>query len=220
MKIATLCVALAFAPMSAGALAQGMADPMEALRACSLLAHAERLECLEKLSRDIAPLPPPGTAPSSASRTAPAADKWIVSVTTSPLDYTPIAIATASSTVGPDGSPMQVSIQCRSGRTELVVAGPALTRRAEDYAVSYNIDKGEPVVVAAGTPASGPGVAIRGDVVRLLAALPERGVIAFAVAARQGAALEGRFDLASLKIVREKLAVPCKWPTTASVPRN
>jgi hypothetical protein len=219
MKIATLCVALAFAPMSAGALAQGMADPMEALRACSLLAHAERLECLEKLSRDIAP-PTPAPPPRLAPEAAPAADNWVLSVTTSPLDYTPIAIATASSTVGPDGSPMQVSIQCRSGRTELVVAGPALTRRAEDYAVSYNIDKGEPVVVAAGTPASGPGVAVRGDVVRLLAALPERGVIAFAVAARQGAALEGRFDLASLKIVREKLAVPCKWPTTASVPRN
>jgi hypothetical protein len=219
MKIATLCVALAFAPMSAGALAQGMADPMEALRACSLLAHAERLECLEKLSRDIAP-PTPAPPARLAPEAAPAADNWVLSVTTSPLDYTPIAIATASSTVGPDGSPMQVSIQCRSGRTELVVAGPALTRRAEDYAVSYNIDKGEPVVVAAGTPASGPGVAIRGDVVRLLAALPERGVIAFAVAARQGAALEGRFDLASLKIVREKLAVPCKWPTTASVPRN
>jgi len=219
MKIATLCVALAFAPMSVGALAQGMADPLEALRGCSLLAHAERLECLEKLSRDIAsptPAPPARLAPEAA----PAADNWMLSVTTSPLDYTPIAIATASSTVGPDGSPMQFSIQCRGGRTELVIAGPALTRRAEDYVVSYNIDKGEPVVVAAGTPVSGPGVAVRGDVVRLLAALPERGVIAFAVAARQGAALEGRFDLAGLKIVREKLAVPCKWPTAASVPRN
>ena len=216
MKIATLCVSLALAPISVGALAQGVADPMEKLRACSLLAHAERLECLEKLSRDISPPTPAPPAPEAT----PAADNWVLSVTTSPLDYTPIAIATASSTVGPDGSPMQFSIQCRSGRTELVIAGPALTRRAEDYAVSYNIDKGNPVVVAGGAPALGPGVAVRGDVVRLLASLPDRGVIAFAVAARQGPALEGRFDLAGVKIVRERLAAPCKWPTAANVPRN
>jgi hypothetical protein len=74
------------------------------------------------------------------------------------------------------------------------------------------------VVVAAGAPAAGPGLAIRGDVVRLLASLPDRGAIG--VAARQGAALEGRFDLASLKIVRERLAVPCKWPTATGAPRN
>jgi hypothetical protein len=32
--------------------------------ACSLLAHAERLECREKLSRDIAPPPRPAVSPS------------------------------------------------------------------------------------------------------------------------------------------------------------
>jgi hypothetical protein len=33
--------------------------------ACSLLAQAERLECLEKLSRDIAPSPHPAVSPSA-----------------------------------------------------------------------------------------------------------------------------------------------------------
>jgi len=68
------------------------------------------------------------------------------------------------------------------------------------------------VVVAAGTPASGTGVAIKGDVVRLLASLPDRGDVTFRLAARQGAAVEGRYALASLKTVRDRLAVPCKWP--------
>jgi hypothetical protein len=214
MRIATICVAFAFGPASAGALAQGGSDAMEKLRACSLLAQAQRLECLEKLSRDIAPPPTPRPA---ASR-APAADNWIVSETTSPLDYTPVAIATASASDGPDGSPLQLSIQCRGGRTELVISGPALTRRAEDYLVSYGVNDGQPVVVATGTPASGTGVAVRGDVVRLLASLPDRGEVAFRVTARQGAALEGRYALAGLKVVLERLAVPCKWPVGA--PRN
>jgi hypothetical protein len=215
MRIATICVAFALGPASAGALAQGGSDAMEKLRACSLLAQAQRLECLEKLSRDIAPPPPPRPA---ASR-APAADNWIVSETTSPIDYTPVAIATASASDGPDGSPLQLSIQCRGGRTELVIGGPTLTRRGEDYLVSYGVNDGQPVVVATGTPASGTGVAVRGDVVRLLASLPDRGEVAFRVTARQGAALEGRYALAGLKIVLDRLAVPCKWPA-AGAPRN
>ena len=55
MRIATICLSVPFGLASAGTLAQGAGDTMEKLRACSLLAQAERRECLEKLSRDIAP---------------------------------------------------------------------------------------------------------------------------------------------------------------------
>jgi hypothetical protein len=216
MKIATICLNCMFGLASAEALAQGASDAIEKLRACSLLAHAERLECLEKLSRNIAP-PPPSTA---SSAPAPAADNWIVSETTSPIDYTPVAVATASSSGGPDGTTMQLSIQCRGGRTDLVISGPALTRRVEDYAVSYGVNDSQPVVVAAGTPTSGTGIAIKGDVVRLLASLPDQGDIVFRVTARQGVVLEGRYALAGLKILLDRLAVPCKWPAAAGVPRK
>ena len=220
MKIAAICLAFAVALASAGALAQGTGEAMEKLRACSLLAPADRLDCLEKLSRDIAPLSPARPAVSPAPEVAPAADNWIVSETTSPLDYTPVAIATASSRAGPDGAILQLSIQCRGGRTDLVITGPALTGRGEDSVVSYVVNDGQPVVVAAGTPASGAGVAIKGDVVRLLASLPDRGEISFRVTPRQGAALDGRYDLAGLKIVRDRLAGPCKWPPVAGAPRH
>jgi hypothetical protein len=211
MRIATSCVAVVFGLASAGAAAQGAGDAMEKLRACSLLAQAERLECLEKLSREIGPPSPP--------RPAAAADSWLVSETTSPFDYSPVAVATASSGGGPDGSTLQLSIQCRGGRTELLISGPALTRRGEEYVVSYSVNDSQPVVVATGTPASGAGVAIKGNVVRLLASLPDRGEVAFRITARQGAALEGRYALAGLKTVLDRLAVPCKWPA-ATQPRN
>ena len=220
MKIAATCVALAFGLAGTSALAQDAADAMEKLRACSLLAHAERLECLENVSRDIGPSPPLRPAASVAAEVAPAADNWIVSETTSPLDYTPVAIATASSRAGPDGATMQLSIQCRGGRTDLVISDPALTLRAEDYVVSYAVNDSQPAVVAAGRAASGTGVALRGDVVRLLASLPDRGDIDFRVANRQGATLEGRYALAGLKTLLARLAVPCKWPAAAGAPRN
>jgi hypothetical protein len=96
---------------------------------------------------------------------------------------------------------------------------PARSAR-EDAATNRGRTNGQPAVIAAGAPASGSGVAIRGDVVRLLASLPDRGEIAFRVTTLQGAALEGRYALAGLKIVLERLAVPCKWPTAAGAPRN
>jgi hypothetical protein len=220
MKIAATCVAFAFGLAGAGALAQDAVDAMEKVRACSLLARAERLECLEKVSRDIGPAPAPQPAASAAPAVAPAADNWLVSETTSPLDYTPVAVATASSSDGPDGATMQLSIQCRGGRTDLAIGGPTLTLRAGDYVVSYAVNDGQPVVVAAGTAASGTGVALRGDVVRLLASLPDRGDIAFRVTNRQGATLEGRYALASLKILLDRMAVPCRWPAAVGAPRN
>jgi len=218
MKIAGIGVAVALGLAGAEALAQAGTDAMEKLRACSQLPPAERLQCLEKLSNDIAR--PAGAAALPAPAPPPAADNWIVSETTSPLDYTPVAIATASSG-GPEGdSLMQLSIQCRGGRTEVVIAGPTLTRRAEEYLVSYRVDDGQPATLTVGTPASGAGIAIRGDVVRLLVSLPDSGDVAVRVAGRQGAPLEGRYALGGLKRVLDRLAVPCKWPAAGGAPRK
>jgi hypothetical protein len=225
-KIAAICLALPLVLASADARAQASGDAMEKLRACSVLADAERLACLDKLSRDIgapssnpspsaaassnpAPLPAPAPTPQAP----PAADKWIVSETTSPLDYSPVAVATAST------DSMRLSIQCRGGRTELVIVSAALTLRVEEYVVSYDLKDGKPVMLAAGTAASGAGVGIRGDVPRLLASLPDSGEVAFRVASRQGAAVEGRYALPAMKAVLKRLAGPCKWPA-AGATRN
>jgi len=210
MKTAAIALTVALAVPSTAAFAQGASDPVALLRACSQMEGAARTECLEKLSRSI---PPP-------ARPAPGGDNWIVSETTSPVNYTPIVTATTSSRGGSNGSAMQLSIQCRGGRTELVVAGPAVSRSSAEYALSYRINDGQPVQLAAGSPSSGTGVAFTGDVVRLLQALPEEGEIAVRLATRTGAAQDGRFLLGGLKMVREKVAVACKWPQAVAKPRN
>src|SRR5258708_3920386 len=212
MKILVACLALPLVVAGIDALAQ--ADPMERLRVCSTLTPAERVECLDKLSRDIGP-PPASAASVPTPEPGPAADNWIGSQTTSPFDYSPIAIATASTTSGLDGVALQLSIQCRGGGTELVLGSTPPTLRGERYAATYRIDDGGPVQVATGTPASGTGVAIKGDVVRLLAALPDHGTISFRIAAHQGATLEGSYALASLNAALKRLAGPCKWPVVA-----
>ncbi len=180
------------------------------LRACSLMERVERLECLDRLSRDIAPPP----------RSAPEGDNWIVSETTSPVDYTPIVAATSSSRGGPNSSSMELSIHCRAGRTELVITGPAISRTGEEYTISYRINDDRPVQFAAGSPAFGAGAAFRGDVVHLLLSLPEEGGIAVRLSTRDGTAHEGYFSFGGMKMVRDRVAAACKWPHAVAKPRN
>lgn len=231
MRTAALCGAVA-ALASAAALAQSGSD---ALSACSLPSYAERMRCLEKLSGDAlspppqvaatpapppapAPAPPPPATPPAAAATpapaavpTPTAGTWIVSETRSPVDYSPVAIATASSSVGPDGV-LQLSIQCRGGRTEMVIRSAPLMRRAEDHVVSYVVNDSAPVTVTSGLSSSGSGIALKGDVAGFLTSLPAEGAIAFRVADRQGGTLEGRYDLPGIKALMARLAGPCKWP--------
>jgi hypothetical protein len=208
MKAISLSVA--FEVASRVAFAQDAVDPMAHLRACSLMERAERLECLDRLSRDIAP----------PDRSARSADNWIISETTSPVNYTPIVTATAFSRGSTDGPLMQLSIHCRGGRTELVVSGPTVSSGGTDAAISYRINDGQPVQLAAGVPSFGTGAAFPGDVVRLLQSLPEEGHIAVRMSNRSGAAQDGRFVLGGLKTVREKLAAACKWPHAVAKPRS
>lgn len=210
MKTSAIHLSVAFGVASAVAHAQGTNDPMTQLRTCSMMEQAERLECLDKLSRHIAPPP----------RQAPEADNWIVSETTSPVDYAPIVAATTSHRRGPDGSSMQLSIHCRGGRTELVVTGSAVSRSAEDYTISYRINDDQPVQLAAVSPSFGAGAAFKGDVVRLLQSLPEEGGIAIRLSTRASVALDGHFLLGGLKMVRDRMSAACRWPQAISTPRS
>jgi hypothetical protein len=203
-------LSLAFEIVSGIAFAQGADDPIAHLRACSLMERAERLECPDKLARDI-PAP---------DRAAESGDNWIISETTSPVNYTPMVTATASSRGGPDGSLMRLAIHCRGGRTELIVSGPAVSKGGADYTISYRVNDGQPVQLPAASPSFGSGAAFTGDVVRLLQSLPEDGHIAVRITVRSGAAEDGHFLLSGLKSAREKLARACKWPHAIAGPHN
>jgi len=206
MKGAAIPLSIVCGIASAMAFAQ-TSDPVAQLRACSVMERVERLKCLDDLSHDIEPTAGPAQT-----------GKWIVSETTSPVDYTPIVTANTSSR-GPDGSSMQLSIFCRSGRTEMVVAGPALSSRGEDYAATYSINGNPPVRIPTGSPSFGTGAALQGDVVRLLQSLPDEGEIAIHFRTRTAAAVDLSFPLGGSKMVREKIAAACKWPSAVASPR-
>lgn len=208
MKLVMLSVAFELAGRVA--FAQGAPDPMAQLRACSLLDPAERQSCLNRLAE-------PVTVPTHAAGEP---DGWIVSETTSPVDYTPIVTAVTFARGGADSALKQLAVHCRGGRTELVVGGPAVADGAAEYALSYRLDDGQPVAFAAGRPSYGTGVAFRGDVVGLLLSLPDEGGLAIRLTARTGLVHDGHFSLAGLKAARDRVAAACRWPRTIARPRS
>jgi len=218
-----LLLAAALTALSAPAVAQSDSELMQKLNACSQLEGGARRDCLDKLAREIPA--PPKSAPAAKRPQAPVtlpapgkatvADTWFVTETISPLDYSPIAMATATAAAGADGATMSLSVQCRGGRTDMVVAGAAIQRGPEDAAVTYMVNAGAPVPVAVGVAPSGKGLAFRLDTVGLLASLPNDGDMTVRVAGRQAGTVEGKFSLAGLAKARAKIAAPCKWPLAA-----
>lgn len=216
-------LAAALTALSAPALAQSDSELRAKLQACSQLEGGARRECLDKLLYEI-PAPsksspaakrPQAPATPPAARKASVADTWFVTETISPLDYSPIAMATATAAAGADGATMSLSVQCRGGRTDMVVAGAAIQRGPEDATVTYMVNAGPWVPVAVGGAPSGKGLAFRLDTVGLLASLPNDGDMTVRVAGRQGGPVEGKFSLAGLAKARAKIAAPCKWPVAA-----
>jgi hypothetical protein len=178
------------------------------LRDCSAMERTERQECSEKAPR------------TSAAPQTNQGSNWVVSLTTSPVDYSPVAIATTSSRGGTDGSGMTLSIRCHGGRSELIVTGSRVSGRGDGYAISYRINDGLPQQIAAAVPASGTGVAFGGDVIRLVQSLPDGGGLNIHLAPRTGPALDAVFPLGGLDVVRAKITAACRWPRPAAKPNG
>ena len=187
--------------VSSGAHAQDRSETLERIRACSAMDQAERVECLDVLSRQVA-------APNAIESEA---DGWIVSETTSPVDYSPVVTATLDARKTSGQPPLQLSVRCRSGRTDVVIARSKAGGRGLVSVISYQVDNHAPVKIAAGTPAFGPGVALTGNVVRFLQSLPETGDLVLQMADQNGVVQNGSFSLRGMQKIRQRLAVACNW---------
>jgi hypothetical protein len=208
MKIAALPFPVVLALVSGIASVQGASEATQQLRGCTV--SAEGPKCLDKSSR--------ATPPSLGLVLA--ADGWIVSETTSPIDYSPIATATISSRKVTGSTAMQLSIRCRGGRTELAVTGPAIKGRDNNYSIAYRVNGGQPVQLAGAAAAFGDGVAFKGDVVELLQQLPGDGELAVRLLPVSGNELDAIFSLGGLETLRAKIGATCKWPHAIAKPND
>ncbi|WP_198029413.1 type VI secretion system-associated protein TagO [Bradyrhizobium sp. WSM3983] len=198
MALITLAILSPLAYAQAG-------DATDRLKKCAKLEGMERLKCVDELL---------GEAAEPTTPAPPRAQNWIISETTSPVDYKPQIAAQTMGRPATKDAPSSISIRCRASRTELMIAtSPSWKQPPEgEVKVVYQVNDDPSIEDRWRAAEGGRSLAFQGDVVRLLRSLPEDGRLLIRVYAGKTPPYESTFQLTGLDSVRRKLATACGWP--------
>jgi hypothetical protein len=175
----------------------------------AVVAHKDRPNHLETALR--------GDAEKVAPASPPADTVWVVSETTSPVDYSPLVTAVIHSTSSVKDAPNTLAVRCRGSRTELLLRTEGTWRasHASEVQVDYQINDQPFVRLQWTASADGKAATYKDDAIGLLRSLPEGARLKISVLDRPGPGHEATFQLAGLDAVRKKIAVACKWAPIA-----
>jgi hypothetical protein len=156
--------------------------------------------------------PPTGSAQNQPSDTA-----WVVSETTSPVDYSPLITAVIQSTSSVKDAPNTLALRCSGSSTQLQLRteGAWHASRASEVLVDYQINDQPSVRLQWTLSADGKIASYKDDAVGLLRSLPEGARLKISVFDRHGLGQEAQFRLTGLDSVRKKIELACMWPSTA-----
>jgi len=200
-RVGALAVIL-LSRLSQAACAQ-TGDAIDRLKACSQFEGMERLKCVDELLQEV--------TPDAVQRQGP---DWIISETTSPVDYKPQIAAQTTARASLQDAPSSLVIHCRALRTELTISttGSWKLPANGEAKVVYRINRDPPVEQRWRPAEAGKSLAFQGDVVRFLRSMPDSGQILVRVFAGKAPPSESTFQLAGLDPVRRKIAAACNWP--------
>jgi hypothetical protein len=178
-------------------------NAVDRLKACSQFEGMQRLKCVDELLQEVAPDSTQSQAPN-----------WIISETTSPVDYRPQITALTTSRASSQDAPSSLAINCRAQRTELIISTTGSWKQAADGVVKvvYRINQELPVEQRWRPAETGRSFAFQGDVVRFLRSMPDSGQILVKVYAGKAPPYESTFKLIGLDPVRRKIGAACNWP--------
>ena len=143
-------------------------DAIDRLKACSQFEGMQRLKCVDELLQEVAPAPAQPHSPN-----------WIISETTSPVDYRPQIAALTTARAPSQDAPSSLAIPCRARRTELTISTTGSWKQATDGEVKvvYRINEEPSVEQRWIAVEKGKSLAFPGDVVRFLRFMPDSGRI-------------------------------------------
>jgi hypothetical protein len=202
MKIVGALTVTLLSSLSQAVCAQ-TGDAVGRLKACSQFEGMERLKCVDELLQEVAPEPAPSQGPT-----------WVISETTSPVDYGPQIAALTTARGSSQDAPSSLAIHCRARRTELIISTTGSWKQAAESEVKvvYRINEEPSVEQRWRAAEAGKSLAFAGDVVRFLRSMPDSGQIVVRVYAGKAPPSESTFQLAGLDPVRRKIAAACNWP--------
>jgi hypothetical protein len=156
--------------------------------------------------------PPAGSAQNQPSDTA-----WVVSETTSPVDYSPLITAVIHATSSVKDAPNTLAVRCRGLRTELLLRTEGVWRasRASEVQADYQVNDQPSVRRQWTVSADRKTASYKDDAVELLRSLPEGARLKISVFDGRGPGQEAMFQLTGLDSVRKRVGLACKWSPTA-----
>jgi hypothetical protein len=142
---------------------------------------------------------------------------WVVSETTSPVDYSPLITAAIGSTSSDKDAPNTLTIRCRQLRTELLLRTEGTWRisRTSDVKFDYQINDQSFVSSQWAASADGKAATFKDDAVGFLRSLPEGARLKINVFGGPGPGHDATFELTGLAAIRKKIALACKWAPAA-----
>jgi hypothetical protein len=204
MKSVGALIATVLSSLSQTVCAQ-TGEAVDRLTACSRFEAVERSKCLGEVLQEMAETPDPAQ---------PQGPNWIISETTSPVDYKPQIAALTTARASSQDAPSALTIYCRAHRTGLTISTIGFWKQAtnSELKVVYQINE-QPSVEQRWTAAeTGKSLAFPGDVVHFVRSMPDSGRILIKVYTGKGPPYESTFQLAGLDPVRGKIAAACNWP--------
>ena len=169
---------------------------------------------------------PPGSAeaatgaiqPDISPKTAdvpvrPTGTNWVISETTSPVDYSPLVTGLMHSTSKVKDAPSTLVVRCVGERTELLVRtdGTWNATRGHELRVDYQVNDQPAVGLQWILSSDGKTATYKDDPVSFLQSLPDAARLKINVADRASSSHEATFQTDGWDVVRNKIGTACKW---------
>jgi hypothetical protein len=159
----------------------------------------------------------PGISPKTADvPVRPTGTNWVISETTSPVDYSPLVTGLVRSTSQVKDAPSALAIRCLRQRTELLVHtdGTWTATRGHELRVDYQVNDQPAVGLQWILSSDGKTATYKDDPVSFLQSLPDGARLKINVADRASSSHEATFQIDGWDVVRNKIGTACKWART------
>jgi hypothetical protein len=150
---------------------------------------------------------PDAQTPKKAS--APPANRWIVSETTSPIDYSPLVSAVLEPIQHGDNGPINLAIHCRKKRIELMLQFSGNSAWRNQPQIYFQNGNQSPVQLDLSWSADGKMATVKNDPVSLLQPVPDGSTLKIWASGR--APQDTTFQLVGLDGIKSKVGAACNW---------
>jgi hypothetical protein len=146
----------------------------------------------------------------------PTGTNWVISETTSPVDYRPLVTGLIRSTSRVKDAPSALTVRCRGQRTEFLVRtdGTWTATRGHELRVDYQVNDQPAVGLQWVLSSDGKTAAYKDNPVSFLQSLPDGARLKINVADRASSSHEAMFQIDGWDLVRSKIGSACKWART------